>query len=399
MNRGHVLFTALLAIGLLFPTSVAGSISRTLDWLGILLSFSLICMLAWKCGISERRLLYIGIPIPLLLAGFTFLSPLHLLATGALPAFVTVALIYCINLENYRMEHPEWILALASIVMLIFGFGVLLGSEGIGAFMNSHYSYFFQDLMQIEIGAHEPVITFATHSLAGVFLYLFFWLNFRTYQTRSKSLHLWLALALLFLCLAVRSHTGLAFGLLGIAQIVYWLWIRRHRAITVATIALILYLVPIGAHYWFDWVKNWGDVRDMMSGLWLGQGTGFRGRYGAEGNLYDTITFIREHPLRPTGLTVSDNFFMGDSGPVEYWLRGSLPFFVLMYGGLWVFLWRSFHIRSDCYVLFFVILLAETGFGVLHYTRSLCLIPAFVMYLNSISPERETVMNREPLTG
>jgi hypothetical protein len=70
-----------------------------------------------------------------------------------------------------------------------------------------------------------------------------------------------------------------------------------------------------------------------------------------------------------------------DSGPIEYFLRGSVVLLGLVYGSFFFF-WRCLLATSDGYWLFLIILAFELGFTSLANYRALYLLPFFVVYLN-----------------
>src|SRR5260370_14093568 len=107
--------------------------------------------------------------------------------------------------------------------------------------------------------------------------------------------------------------------------------------------------------------------------------------------------YLFDHSFSPIGLARSasgldvsspTHFFVGDSGPVEYLLRGSVPLLFLIYLGLYGFLRRNLVSRAHSTILFFVILAFETGFSALDSSRTFFLLPFFVVYLNHIVTKR-----------
>ena len=221
------------------------------------------------------------------------------------------------------------------------------------------------------IESYKPVTTFGTHSLAGLFAYLLFFLTFRTYQKTGRRLFLGLAVLHVAMCLAMRSTTSLALSVVALAELAYTF---RWKSLIFAP---ALYFVPFKE-----------ELSDALQFL-PGEGNGFGARYGPGADIGTAIAYIRLHPLLPIGVTYPQNVSFIDSGPVEYMLRGSVPLVILLYGGLFLYLHRNTLDKRDFYRLFAVLVAAEFGFSVLIYMRSFVLIPAFLMYLNSLSPEQE----------
>jgi amino acid transporter len=113
------------------------------------------------------------------------------------------------------------------------------------------------------------------------------------------------------------------------------------------------------------------------------EGAGFRGRYSESGNLQENIRHIFDDPLEPLGLSYDANFFFGDSGPVEYALRGSILLPFVIYGLFALFLWVNARRVPGVGHLFMVTVLFEIGFTILTAPRFLAALPFFVHALNA----------------
>lgn len=210
------------------------------------------------------------------------------------------------------------------------------------------------------VAAYKPVLTFATHSLASTFVYLFFWLTFRTYQKTGKRLHPALAVLHAAMCIAMMSVTSLGFAVLAIAGLAgNFRWMSTLSAIAASFIFSASQKQTIG---------------DAFSTIWLDEGGGFRVRYAATGSLANAFSYIYHHLFLPVGLTYSTNLFeegaQTDFGPVGYFLCGSFVLVLLIYGGFFLYLRRNLLDKWDCYRLFLVVLAGELGSVVLIYPRS-----------------------------
>lgn len=198
-------------------------------------------------------------------------------------------------------------------------FAILAGSDWIAEFLPKYYWTFDPKLVRLMLSLHKPVLTFGSHALAGLFVYLFFFANWETYRAR-------------------RSTSGLVFA---------------QRAAV---------------------------------------------RFASGGTLRGEINYLLSHPLSPVGLKRSESafevesgehFFIGDSGPLEYLVRGSVPLLVLVYFGLYRFLRGNLAARAHLVVLFLVIIAFETGFSALGSSRTYFLLPFFVIYLNHVAAARK----------
>ena len=68
-------------------------------------------------------------------------------------------------------------------VFLVVGVAPFLAPNlAIGQFTTSWYAQFYEELLPAMLGLHKPILAFGTHSLAGFFAYLLFWLNWQIKQ-------------------------------------------------------------------------------------------------------------------------------------------------------------------------------------------------------------------------
>jgi hypothetical protein len=371
VRTNRLLFATILLLGLYSPTSWNENISKRLYLATFLVTAVVLATLALRTGCEGRIVFWVSIPMVLWLTVCTFLSMIlnHFdMQPVQLALFALLGFMLCINAGRLKCGNLSSLLAFASIVNISVGVA-MVAAEQVSTFMLVHYSNFYDELLPRMISEYKPVTTFATHSVAGFFAYIFFFLNFRTYQKSGNRLHLFLAILYVGMCIAMMSTTSLGLSVLAIAELVY---IGRWKVLLFAP---VLYFLM-------------GDLKEdlsvAMTALWQGEGNGFGARYGAGGILQESVAYIVRHPLLPVGVTFSSGFSFIDSGPIEYILCGSLPLLLLVYGGLFLFLRRNLFDPWDVYRLFAVILVAELGFTLLTYMRSFLLIPAFVIYLNSL---------------
>jgi hypothetical protein len=374
----RTLFAIVLLAGLYFPSSYNEGWSATLTRLSFIVSMIFLIWLALRTGVSKQICLWISSAIVIWLCFCTFLSlfsSLHEITLSPLTLFPPIAFLFSIKVIDFRAENLTRILAMISMANVCMAIAMLT-SEPFQGFMASYYNNFSSDLIMDMVGAKKPVLTFATHSLAGAFVYVFFWLNFRTYQKTGKRLHLLLAVLHVAMCIAIMSITSLALSLAAIVELTCnFKWLAAISA------ASAYFLIPLSMK------DTIGDA--LSAAVWHRESGGYFIRYfDAHGSLANAFAYIHNHPLLPMGLMYSHDLFdegaQTDSGPVSYFLRGSIVLVLLMYGGFFLFLRRNLLNKWDCYRLFLVVCLTELGAVVLVYPRSFLLIPAFIIYLNSV---------------
>jgi hypothetical protein len=391
------LTAALLVLGVYLPTSFGGNSTKLLVGFGFLISLACIAWIIFKTKKLPSYLTSLALlfAVPMLLL-FSVTSKLSTYTPGALIAYVVISGMFLVNVKD--VEFSPWVNRViigTNIVNILLCGAVLLESSRVNDFLTAHYSMFYPELVPNMLHLREPVLTFATHSLAGFFLYLFFYANFQAYKILGGKLFLAFALCYLIFMVSLISVTGLAFALFAALQIVYHACsrIRQWQVIfLVGAVALLLVIVSF---------QFTGSLKEKGSGLLeLGKAIataspgGFSGRFMAGGTLAGDLEYLIRHPFFPVGITYRDGLMFADSGWIEYLLRGSLLLFFWAYGGLFLFLRRSLLSRVDLYMLFGAIVAFEFGFTVLTYFRTAYLLLFFIIYLNHLRRTASTTAMR-----
>jgi len=392
-SRDDAVVTLLLLAGLYFPCSSGGELSTLLFWLNILLPLGLLLYLAWRHGTRPGAGTFVSLPIIIVITICTLSHSFFRINWGVFAAFNLIALLFALDLRQVRSGRFVYACFLtANLINIACGVAILAGNEWVGELLSNSYSQFYPELVPAMVGLHKPVLTFGTHSLAGFFLYLFFWLNWETYKARRSVLALFFAICELILLLAMASFTSVAFAMLALAQIGIWLWKRSRRVLVTAAACAVL-LVPVGVQSFEDNLDA-SEMLPQVAGTLLDSDiSGPLSRYGPGGNARPTVDYLREHPLSPIGFAMPISAYVIDSGPLEYLLRGSVPLLMLIYLGLYRFLDHNLQSRAHVLTLFLVILGFETGFTALIYYRTACLLPFLVIWLNQIASKPSPSMS------
>jgi hypothetical protein len=384
-SRDDGLIALLLFMGLYFPSSSGGEDSNLFFWANRFLSLILFLWLAWKHGTRPGAVTFVSLPIVIFMAVCTLSNWPFRLQWGIFAAFSLVAMLLALDLRRVRPGRFAYAcFVLANVLNIACGIAILAGNEWIGHLLSNFYSEFYPELVPAMLSLHKPVLTFANHSVAGFFIYLFFWLNWETYQRDRNKLALGFALSELVLLLALASFTSLTFSVLAVIQIGVWLW-NRSRKTFAATILCTLLLVLIGGRLLQDQI---GSLEELQIGVERLNNaiSGPVARYGPDGNVLNTtVGYLVRHPLSPIGFAPPISADVIDSGTVEYLVRGSVPLLVLVYLGLYQFLRHNLPSRVHVLTLFLAIVMFETGFTTLIYYRTACLLSFIVIWLNQIA--------------
>src|SRR5262249_41676683 len=256
---------------------------------------------------------------------------------------------------------------------------LLLDVTAVRQFFLTHYAFGYDDLLPYMFDERKPVIMFGSHSVAGFFFYLLFYMAFQTFvMTRSK-LNLVYALCYLALLASLASFTSAVFAPLAVIQIVlHFQWHKSFLAGMGATALLLTAAVALPQTGFYDNVKT--DFLDVTGRA----DNGLMGRYSSSGGLVGNIDYIAEHPFQPIGLGLSYQLWYADSGPVEYFLKGSFPLLLTVYGGVYVFFYRNLNNKRRSLFLFLVFLAFESGYSNLQYLRTQFFLPFLMVYLNGL---------------
>jgi hypothetical protein len=381
----------LLVAGLYAPTSIDEAISRDLLFAASILLFVLLAALLFhRRGLLGRVSLLWSAVIVFDVLFFTLISPFTEFAYGAVRSFALLAVVFCLRLQDVPLN--AWTRRLfhaANVINIACALAIVAEVPEVNEFLVQNYSAAYQELVRYMLDERKPVLTFGSHALAGFFFYLFFYMNFETFRARQGRRYLVIALAYVGLMICLNSVSGYGFAVLAAMSLIReFFWNRSLLATAVAGLFLLT-SVGIAATQLgiLEFQKEFIDTLNSDT-------NGLNGRYSQTGVLTRNLNFLADHPFSPIGLGYSDSLFYGDSGPVEYLIRGGFPLVIATYAGLYLFLRDNLRSRKQCRLLFAVFLVFEVGYSNLHYLRTLYLLPFVVVYLNGIGQAAEAAYPR-----
>jgi hypothetical protein len=371
------------AVAFYLPSSIAGEILRPLTVLSLLLTCGLLGGLALqRHGLGNPVLLADAFAMIGLLLLFTMVSPFPEISPGVVFIYIAIAILYVLNLREVVAPRAlrRFYLAI-NIVSLGLGFATAFNLPWADWLLITYYSAFYRELVSNMVGADKPVLTFATHSMAGFMIYLLFYISLVTYRRRRELLILVIACLHVVLLVRLSSTTGMAYaGIAALQLLALSVAAMRRVAVPLAAVAAVLVLAGMllfggAASAAFDRVRG-TLVGDKVRGL--------ASRYAADGLLAGNLMYLSRHPLEPVGFAFSERLYYGDSGYVVNLVRGSVPLIALMYGGLFLFLRSNLRTPRVAMWIFLVILAFEVGFTPLQYFRFVGFAPFMIVYLNSL---------------
>jgi hypothetical protein len=375
----------LLFFGQFFPTSINTVIQVPLIVLheAIFALMALVLLMHQRDAGQGARVLTAALIISILVLATVF-SPFSTLTPGTFAGFVAFTSMYTLSLTNLgETGNPKTfrrILGVSDVVTLTLAVAIIIGIGPVRDFMVSFYSFAYEELVMRMIGSKgKPVVTFGSHSIAGFFFFIFFYLNLQTRRAGGSRLFLVAALAFALLELFLISVTGILF--LGLAGLVLIFYLTEGRA---ALRYSLLGLIGVSIIGGYAILVQLGVV-DALTTILTAQDNGLIGRYSRTGTLLPNIHYLMEHPFRPVGVTYFSGFHYGDSGPIEYLLRGSVPLVIAVYFGLYRFLKDNLSDRRHLAPLLGAVFLFETGYTVLTYHRLVYLLTFAILYLDCVA--------------
>jgi hypothetical protein len=376
----------LFLVGLYSPSSVGGSYSTVL-WAAYfcLLATLLVVLMARKDGVLSVSVISNSVLIVAVLLVASILAPFPEYQWGGLLPFIGLALLFSVNLREFRAgENLRRLVTAANLINVLVGLAVILQNDSVGNFLVDHYSSGYPELVGYMMSEAKPVLTFGSHSTGAFFYYLFFFINFETFKVYKDWPSLAFALCYVVLGSYLRSFTALC--LMSVAAFQLFRYATKNRLALALLVVVVAGVAAAGTLYYFvPDPEDRAAMAKVVSDVATNPSGGFMGRFTEAGTLYTTVLYIRDRPFTPVGIGFRSDLMFGDSGPVEYFLRGSVVLVAAIYGGLYVFLRRNLLSRYHFVLLFLVILAFETGFSSLCYLRTLYLLPVFVVYLNDLS--------------
>ncbi len=383
----------LLVIGFYLPTSVEETISIPLKLVSsaILLSI-LVALLLRKHSILGLFAVVNVTAINVILLICTLLSPFTEFAYGGYIPVLLLSALFCVSVKNISLTvTARRIFDATNAANLLLSALLLLPVPVVTQFFLRHYAYGYEELLPYMLEEGKAVLTFGSHSLAGFFFYLLFYMTLQTFITLGSKLNLLFALGYLALLLSLACFTSLVFAAVAIVQLVSCFQWRKSVVAGLVVATVLLLTTAIAG------LDSFSDFKEDMIEVSRRQDNGLLGRYSTSGGgLLTNLEYIASHPFSPIGLGMSWQLWYSDSGPVEYILKGSFPLLFTVYTGAYLFLRKNLRSRRQALFLFLVFLGFELGFSNLQYIRTQYFLPFVLVYLNGLEEVNERKMTPWP---
>lgn len=397
------LLVALIIVSALFatylPSSIGGAISRPLSIVSIAGSCVLLGTAGALAGAPPALNLAAGLAVVALPALFTITSPFEEVSPGVVFLYVALGLLFMLDLRLVRSRAVGRALTGITVVSLVLGYALAanltIADQLASGWYNAFYPALLHNMVLID---DKPVLTYATHSMAGFMMYLLFYLQWHAWRADGRAARLFVALALLGLLVLLRSTTGQLFAVIAAAQFLT-LVSRVPPRIRVLTLVLVVAAGLVAAIMrGLDPATVVARVTETIVGDRV---RGLFSRYAVDGLLASSFRYLAESPLSPIGFSATTSLYLGDSGVIVNLLRGSVPLVAAVYGGLWVFLRTNLRDPRSATWLWACTVLFEVAFTPLQYFRFVAFLPLFVVAFNSVTSADvpDVVLGDHPAAG
>jgi hypothetical protein len=372
---------SVLVMGMFLPTSINGQRTNSLNYVNFFIALAVYTVLIFRLGYVSQKKVWAFCAIVGLMILFTLTTSLvaYSLSVGIL--YMVAGVLFCIDIKNIRVGPGIGIaFIIVNAINIAMGIGMAAHSGLVDDFVAKNYAYFYDQLLPRMLIEGKPVLTFSTHSLAGFYLYVLFYLCLRTYLTKRQIVYLVFALAYLGLCFLLQSSSGYLFLIIGLVVLA--------RALLIGQKAGYVFLAA-AALFTLSWFIDLFNVQAALSDAFgsisfrLDQNTsGFNGRYSLNGVLTQDFRYIQNHPFSPIGMASGPEVWLSDSGYMVNWLRGSIALTIAFYGSFYFFVRGGLLNKRVGWSVLSIFLLFEIAFPNLLYVRTLFLLPFAVIYLN-----------------
>lgn len=379
----YLLITMLTTLSIFSPTSKNGIIiSNYTTTVGIACFFILfILFILLNNGSINKKLAISGSVTLLSLLISTLMSPYSEVKIGMSIFYASFILITVIDFSNTKSTTYIKLFQFISVPIFVFSILTVRYNLNFKMFLLNNYSAYYDALVSNMFSVGKPVTFFASHSIAGLIYFIFFYISFQHFKASKKMIPLLISIGYLILLYHLKSVTSLSLLLFSIIYLAYNT-IRTVKGYVVFIFSL-LFVITFNFNFLIEKIEVFST---MINNSYLSSINGFAGRYSASsGALNSNIEYLKNNFFSPLGFTTAPNIQFIDSGIIEYMLRGGVFLLVSMYYSFYKFLTLNIEKNKQAIFIFLVFMAFETGFAGLIAPRIVFLLPLIVITLNSIN--------------
>lgn len=192
-DRFATILTALLVVvGLYAPTSLDEAISVRIYLIdGLALSALLAVLLLRRRGVLSIYAVLNAVGVNITLLAATLFCSFTEFAYGGYMPILLVTMLLCVSVREIRLTpFVRRLFDLCNAVNIALAVALVLEVPVVTQFFLTHYAFRYDELLPYMISEGKPVLMFGSHSVAGFFFYLLFYLTFQTFAAYKSKLNL-----------------------------------------------------------------------------------------------------------------------------------------------------------------------------------------------------------------
>ncbi|QBL09813.1 hypothetical protein E0Z06_09920 [Rheinheimera sp. D18] len=381
---------ASLLVSLYFPSSIGGSIIEQLSLLGNSLALFLLLLGVFFCKVplgSERVVL--GLIFIIAISLLSFLSPFSEVTLGAVVPYVTLFIIVSVSYKNVYLSRRQLLfLFLFAIFQLIVAFMIVFSVSWVKAVFESFYQM-VPDLYYYMIGwENKPVITYATHSVAGfvffVFSLVFLVLYYEVKGSFSRFAFLLISILYSSLLVFIFSNTGL---FLFVGMLFFYFYFSMKKSGVVFRFFLSFFVVSCFIYVFINYSDIISLAYEKILEVLTSEHNGILARLSMNSRLAGSYTYVFDNPLQGVGFTYNANIAFGDNFISEYVLRGGFASYFIYLVLVLFFCFSNVSSKMMASMLFAFILISDFGYPLLVAYRFVFFFPIMIIIMNYIYRE------------
>lgn len=381
----NAICSILLVYGLIAITSLNFKISNKLIFINYFFIYIIFINFIIKVKKFNKMNLIFAIIIMFFLLLFTLTSKFYHYTWGTLLPYLAFVLMIILDIKTLKLKYIDKYFLVFNCINLIIGFLIIILNKTIINFIAKYYSWGYEELVTNMLLRGKPILWFGSHSLTGLFIFIFYYLCIKTYMIKNKSIYLFFSLGYLVLLISLKSNTSLVFFIIALVYLIRQ--IKDRKIMMIIFIGLLIILLNNSI------IRN--IYNESFRYITNSDKNGIIGRFGAGGALESTLKYIKSNFFNPIGVSYSSELYYTDNGFIINILRGGVIFTISIYVSFYIFLKKNVKFKSAVYIIFISILMFEIGYVTFLYFRTFYILVFIILYLNYLYDESMIITRRE----
>lgn len=299
----------------------------------------------------------------------------HVSLARIVPLLVLALLFEIKIVKMPSKRYMLFLLNIFSVSSIIWNIAIIEHIKPVMEFTYNNFSQYFENAVYYSVIQNaKPVMTFGVHTYAAYFYFIFFLLNYYTYEKLKKNIYLVYALCFMILTLFLVSTTAIIFFVMMFIFFCYN-FLKKKKQFFIFIFILVVICIILISNIDYIYLKLHYNITNGENS--------FISRYSSQSVFVENVKIITSSLGIGFNVISKLNIGYSDSGYVVYLTMGSVPLLIYVYYNLFKFLQRNISIK---YRKIFIILIFAFEFALpasFQY-RFIYMIIFVVEYLNML---------------